>query len=349
MELDNLKCPQFVDFTSREAFDIHDGADFCFELGLVGELADFSALKISNEPVKVISYEQTSIFKDSTNRAAKPVQILNKTEKKPPKAIVISQSDRKKNTNKIAIPKPELAKRNDKSCLIENMPPKQAYDARVVRAPPLNLNRTRTYSKNETIILDVPAKNTRQSRSKNMHQIQTDTKNCKLVKRPDSCEKTRVPLPMYHGIKFIPKNKLPGVKSSIENLFEKSKYRSDSVSRPGNRHIDSTPKVNNSSNASSARSSSVSGLLNTEMRAYKRMEYERIKRDKERLAGMMKKELDTSRTQIEKDEIKKIRSNSVIRSNPIKLYKPFIVKPSSKPLTHPVSPNFSTKSFSYRH
>jgi hypothetical protein len=30
MALDNLNCPQFVDFTREETFDINDGADFCF-------------------------------------------------------------------------------------------------------------------------------------------------------------------------------------------------------------------------------------------------------------------------------------------------------------------------------
>ena len=30
MSLENLNCPQFVDFTSVETFDIHDGADFFF-------------------------------------------------------------------------------------------------------------------------------------------------------------------------------------------------------------------------------------------------------------------------------------------------------------------------------
>jgi hypothetical protein len=35
--IEKINCPQFVDFTSGEAFDIHDGADFCFEKGVVGE------------------------------------------------------------------------------------------------------------------------------------------------------------------------------------------------------------------------------------------------------------------------------------------------------------------------
>ena len=30
MALENLSCPQFVDFTTDDAFNIHDGADFCF-------------------------------------------------------------------------------------------------------------------------------------------------------------------------------------------------------------------------------------------------------------------------------------------------------------------------------
>lgn len=30
MALDNLRCPQFVDFTNRATFDIDDGADVYF-------------------------------------------------------------------------------------------------------------------------------------------------------------------------------------------------------------------------------------------------------------------------------------------------------------------------------
>lgn len=30
MELDNLRCPQFVDFTNTATFDIDDGADVYF-------------------------------------------------------------------------------------------------------------------------------------------------------------------------------------------------------------------------------------------------------------------------------------------------------------------------------
>ena len=30
MALENINCPQFVDFTSDEPFNINDGADYCF-------------------------------------------------------------------------------------------------------------------------------------------------------------------------------------------------------------------------------------------------------------------------------------------------------------------------------
>jgi hypothetical protein len=30
MPLEDINCPQFVDFTTGEAFDIHDGADYFF-------------------------------------------------------------------------------------------------------------------------------------------------------------------------------------------------------------------------------------------------------------------------------------------------------------------------------
>ncbi len=28
--MENFNCPQFVDFTSPEAFELNDGADYCF-------------------------------------------------------------------------------------------------------------------------------------------------------------------------------------------------------------------------------------------------------------------------------------------------------------------------------
>ena len=30
MSLEDIECPQFVDFMRNETFDINDGADFCF-------------------------------------------------------------------------------------------------------------------------------------------------------------------------------------------------------------------------------------------------------------------------------------------------------------------------------
>lgn len=36
MPIENIDCPQFVDFTSGEAFMMDDGADFCFDKRVVG-------------------------------------------------------------------------------------------------------------------------------------------------------------------------------------------------------------------------------------------------------------------------------------------------------------------------
>lgn len=312
-------------------------------MGLVGELVDlgnFPSLKISNEPVRVMAYEQTNILKDSTNKSSKPSQTSSKqTDTKPPKAQHIVESIQITNNKKNPSLKPRLVKQSAKSSLVEKNIQNQIPNHRVVKAPPIDLNRTRTFSKNDTIILDVPAKLTRQSRSKT--NIKNSSSN--LLSRPNSCEKSKAPLPMYHGIKFVPKQKNFICQNSME------KNRSDSLNRFFNRNVNSTPKRDISLNGSNMRSSSGSGLLNTELRAYKRIEYERLKKEKEKMACRIKKELETSRTYIDMEEIKKIRSNSIIRSNPIKLYKPVIVKPSSKPLTNPVSPNFSNRSLSRRH
>ena len=37
LDMEDIKCPQFVDFTVPETFDMFDGADFCFENFVLGE------------------------------------------------------------------------------------------------------------------------------------------------------------------------------------------------------------------------------------------------------------------------------------------------------------------------
>ena len=34
MPLDDIKCPQFVDFCTQDPFELNDGADFCFGIRL---------------------------------------------------------------------------------------------------------------------------------------------------------------------------------------------------------------------------------------------------------------------------------------------------------------------------
>lgn len=52
MSLENLHCPQFVDFTAPESFDINDGADFFFEMGVAGEEMDLGMFGSGQDPFK---------------------------------------------------------------------------------------------------------------------------------------------------------------------------------------------------------------------------------------------------------------------------------------------------------
>lgn len=52
MSLENLHCPQFVDFMVPESFDINDGADFFFEKGVVGEEMDLGTFRSDPDPFK---------------------------------------------------------------------------------------------------------------------------------------------------------------------------------------------------------------------------------------------------------------------------------------------------------
>ncbi|CAF0950686.1 unnamed protein product [Brachionus calyciflorus] len=397
MTLENINCPQFVDFTSKDTFNINDGADFCFDQGVVGELIDlgsFSNFKITDEPVTIKTFHQSPLtLKDATNLSHNNNNLIidkKLTPKSKQENVIIKEKLPIKNDeNKpnfvqktfakmgavlmIKQNKPPLDK--PKTVLTENIPPKPLNqhnsklkkplgDPKVIRAPPLDLNRVRTYSKNETLIIDVPNKDSRQSRSRHLPKQQpvSQTNVSSLMQRPNSADRSKAPLPIYQGIKFVPKLKMntsrnSSVKSSVENLDEILKSRPASLNRGFSRNVSSTPnKIGNIANMSSNGSlngskirtgSNTSGLLHTELRAYKRIEYERFQKEKEKIASMIKKDLETSRIQNEKEEIKRMRSNSIVRSNPIRHYKPMIVKPSSKPLTNPISPNLSARSFCY--
>lgn len=70
MSLENLHCPQFVDFTVPESFDINDGADFFFEKGVVGEFGAQIEMDLGtfgsnssiqkDDPVQEITQKMTS-------------------------------------------------------------------------------------------------------------------------------------------------------------------------------------------------------------------------------------------------------------------------------------------------
>lgn len=84
------------------------------------------------------------------------------------------------------------------------------------------------------------------------------------------------------------------------------------------------------------------GPLHTEMRAQKRMEFEQVMREKERLAAQQRLALEQERQRQEQETVQRLRSTSTFRSQPIKHYKPVEIKPSEKPLTSPKSPHLAT-------
>jgi len=96
------------------------------------------------------------------------------------------------------------------------------------------------------------------------------------------------------------------------------------------------------SNSSMNGGSASGGLLRTELRAIQRSEYEQQLKDKEKMAAIIKHELDQEKLRKQQEEIQKIRNQRNFRSNPIKHYKPVTLKPSDKSLTEPKSPNLST-------
>lgn len=74
MSLENLHCPQFVDFTATETFDINDGADFFFEKGVVGELGaqmDLGMFGSGGDPFDKGVQEVTEKLSNMTNLTPK--------------------------------------------------------------------------------------------------------------------------------------------------------------------------------------------------------------------------------------------------------------------------------------
>lgn len=196
--------------------------------------------------------------------------------------------------------------------------------------------------------------------------------------RKSSAESVRGPA-LYQGMKFIPKLQTNFKTTPSEKIIESIKSRPTSLNREKQSSLvkqaiiksttksscNYSPKISiyNSTlikhgsnenisssfcklNLSGLNSSSIvktnskpAGLLHTELRALKRLEYESQIKERERTASQVRLDLEREKIKKQLEEIKKLRSQSIVRSNPIKQYKPVEVKPSAKPLTNPISPN----------
>lgn len=83
--------------------------------------------------------------------------------------------------------------------------------------------------------------------------------------------------------------------------------------------------------------------LNSEKRAEERQEYERRKRELEAQNKVLEEEINKRRQEEERLELIRLRQETVMKSGPIKSYKPINIKPSNKALTEPFSPRFHKK------
>lgn len=109
---------------------------------------------------------------------------------------------------------------------------------------------------------------------------------------------------------------------------------------------DNSKLANTSTISNSSRKNVKPVLLHTEARAHKRHQYDQYLKDKERMAEMIKKNLEMQKMIENKNEIKKLRSQLNFKSKPFKEVKPMEIKPSEKPLTDPKSPEFASKNIS---
>ncbi|XP_034447308.1 targeting protein for Xklp2-like [Hippoglossus hippoglossus] len=83
--------------------------------------------------------------------------------------------------------------------------------------------------------------------------------------------------------------------------------------------------------------------LSTERRARERQEYERLVSEKEALSELMEEEQRQEEEQQQKEEITRLRQEQVHKAQPVKHYKPVLVKKSDVPLTVPHTPKFSDR------
>jgi targeting protein for Xklp2 len=79
--------------------------------------------------------------------------------------------------------------------------------------------------------------------------------------------------------------------------------------------------------------------LHTEARAQKRYQYDKYLKDKERMAELMKKNIEMQKMIESKNDVQKLRSQLLFKSKPFKQVKPMEIRPSEKPLTEPKSPS----------
>lgn len=177
-----------------------------------------------------------------------------------------------------------------------------------------------------------------------------------LKNRPNCMKSTTKPISANPNLKK-PSNFMrttPGKSASFRSSsnstsISKSHPKSNMSDYALNVSVDKTALNSSASNASRVRKQSdsnssmnQSGYLRTELRALKRNEYEQQLKEKEKMAAIIKHELDQEKLKKQQEEIQKIRNQRNFRSNPIRSYKPIQLKPSDKSLTEPKSPHLST-------
>ena len=129
-------------------------------------------------------------------------------------------------------------------------------------------------------------------------------------------------------------------------LTKTTSYSSDAEFNSTTTSLDSThdsikSNVSNLSGRKKSDSNKPVGLLQTELRALKRNEYEYQMKEKERIANLKKQDLEQDKMKKQHEEIQKLRLKNTFKSNPIKHYRPVDIKPSERPLTEPKSPHFA--------
>ncbi|RMZ95970.1 targeting for Xklp2 [Brachionus plicatilis] len=371
MSLENINAPQFVDFSSVDTFDLHDGADFCFEKRVVGEdnKLDDMFQKTQNEAVETL---MSALSIDSANfkkaegpeRKKGPIKAVHKTEE--------NKENSCGNVKKTEIVGQSAHKVGSALDLVNSNAGDKAkkVNTPVKTLAPNNKQRTLSHSSSASSTNSAPA-----------------TKPNKPL------------LPLYKGVRFIPKlgqkfhpgsldsynpgstdknSKLftkdaavdaekkpsnltrstPGKSASfkqqptsqkknniISNMMKtkpskKFSYSSDTEFNSTNNSLDSTQDSTMGSRKKSD-SAKTPGLLHTELRAIKRTEYDNQLKERERMAYLKKKDLEQEKMKKQHEEIQKLRVKNTFKSNPIKHFKPVEVKPSERPLTEPKSPQFA--------